>query len=134
MGGASDDFSVLVLASDLGVDARPFLNHQEQEEEESWHDCSQYPSTDEDFSDLELLQFLTLHGSDKNGNRILRIVGKYYPGNPSFLSITGLYRIQIGIIELLNYFDQQFKIRFCKWIDDLRCFINLMVFMWFFVF
>lgn len=102
MGGSSDDFSVLVLASDLGVDARPFLNHQEQEQEETWHDCSQYP--DEDFSDLELLQFLTLHGSDKNGNRILRIVGKYYPGNPSSLlfSVTALIRIQIRVVDIVT--------------------------------
>ncbi|XP_004493410.1 uncharacterized protein [Cicer arietinum] len=80
--GSSEDFSVVVLASDLAVDARPFLLHeqqQQQQEEESWHDCSQYLSPDEDFSDLELLQFITLQGSDRNGIRILRIVGKYYP-------------------------------------------------------
>ena len=79
---SSDDFSVLVLASDLGVDARPFLVNQEPEieEQENWHDCPQYLSTDEDFSDLELLQFVRLQGFDKSGNRILRIVGKYFPG------------------------------------------------------
>lgn len=84
--GSSEDFSVVVLASDLAVDARPFLLHeqqQQQQEEESWHDCSQYLSPDEDFSDLELLQFITLQGSDRNGIRILRIVGKYYPGTSS---------------------------------------------------
>lgn len=82
MGSSSEDFSVVVLASDLAVDARPFLFHQEQQqqqEEENWHDCSQYLSPDEDFSDLEQLQFITLQGSDKNGSRIIRIVGKYYP-------------------------------------------------------
>jgi hypothetical protein len=84
MGSSSEDFSVVVLASDLAVDARPFLFHQEQQqqqEEENWHDCSQYLSPDEDFSDLEQLQFITLQGSDKNGSPIIRIVGKYYPGN-----------------------------------------------------
>ncbi|TKY62694.1 Ganglioside-induced differentiation-associated-protein 2 [Spatholobus suberectus] len=87
MGGSSEDFSVVVLASDLGVDARPFLEHQhqhqhqhqQQQEEDKWHDCSQYLSPDEDFSDLDLLQFLRLQGSDKNSNPILRIVGKYFP-------------------------------------------------------
>ena len=75
-----DDFSVVVLASDLAVDARPFLSHKDHEEEEdSWHDCSQYLSPDEDFSDLDQLQFLRRQGSDKNGHPILRIVGKYYP-------------------------------------------------------
>lgn len=85
MGGSSEDFSVVVLASDLAVDARPFLAHQQQqheeEEAERWHECSQHLSPDEDFSDLELLQFVRLQGSDKNGNRILRVVGKYFPGN-----------------------------------------------------
>lgn len=82
MGSTSEDFSVVVLASDFAVDARPFLFHdEEQQEEESWHDCSQYLSPDEDFSDLEQLQFITLQGSDKSGARILRIVGRHYPGN-----------------------------------------------------
>ncbi|XP_047177130.1 ganglioside-induced differentiation-associated protein 2 [Vigna umbellata] len=79
MGESSEDFSVVVLASDLGVDARPFLEHQQQQEEENWHDCSQYLFPDEDFSDLDQLQFLLLQGTDKNSNRILRIVGKYFP-------------------------------------------------------
>lgn len=82
---SSDDFSVLVLASDLGMDARPFLTNKEREqnqenpEPENWHDCSQDFISDEDFSDLDLLQFFTLQGSDKSGNRIFRIVGKYFP-------------------------------------------------------
>lgn len=79
---SSDEFSVLVLASDLGVDARPFLTtHNHEEEQENWHDCAQNLSPDEDFSDLDLLHFFSLQGSDNHGNRILRIVGKYYPGN-----------------------------------------------------
>ena len=85
MASSSDEFSVMVLASDLGtIDARPFLknNESEVEDEDSWHDCCQYLSPEEDFSDLDLLQFFRLEGSDKNGNRIFRIVGKYYPGNP----------------------------------------------------
>ncbi|KAL5743785.1 hypothetical protein ACOSP7_026647 [Xanthoceras sorbifolium] len=72
---SSDDFSVVVLASDLGIDARPFLSNQ-QEPEEDWHDCV---ASDEDFSDLESLQFFRLEGSDKSRNRIFRIVGKYFP-------------------------------------------------------
>ncbi|KAB2065958.1 hypothetical protein ES319_A09G126900v1 [Gossypium barbadense] len=81
MGSSSnEDFSVVVLASDLGIDARPFLSNQdtEIEDQDNWHDCSQ-DFSDEDFSDLEFLQFVCLQGSDKSGNRILRIVGKYFP-------------------------------------------------------
>lgn len=85
---SSDDFSVFVLASDLGIDARPFLSNQQGEDSqeaagvedhEDWHDCSQYLSPDEDFSDLELLQFFRLQGSDRAGNPIFRIIGKYFP-------------------------------------------------------
>ncbi|GMI78133.1 hypothetical protein like AT3G10210 [Hibiscus trionum] len=81
MGSSSnDDFSVVVLASDLGIDARPFLsNHDtETEDQDHWHDCSQ-DFSDEDFSDLDFLQFFRRQGSDKSGNRIIRIVGKYFP-------------------------------------------------------
>ncbi|XP_021746974.1 ganglioside-induced differentiation-associated protein 2-like [Chenopodium quinoa] len=72
-----DDFSVFVLASDLGVDARPFLDSSENPSE-TWHDCPSY-FADEDFSDLEARDFFRLQGSDKSGNRIFRIVGKYFP-------------------------------------------------------
>ncbi|KAK6127276.1 hypothetical protein DH2020_039002 [Rehmannia glutinosa] len=80
---SSEDFSVVVLASDLGIDARPFLSHPPPEDE-NWHDCPSYlPSADDqtlDFSDLDALQFFRLErGSDKSGNRIFRIVGKYFP-------------------------------------------------------
>ncbi|KAL0923095.1 hypothetical protein M5K25_007140 [Dendrobium thyrsiflorum] len=81
---AGEDFSVVVLASDLGVDARSFLSPAERrarvaedaaaEAPEEWHDCSE-----EDFSDLIALQVLRFEGLDKSGNRILRIVGKYFP-------------------------------------------------------
>ncbi|CAL5356564.1 unnamed protein product [Camellia sinensis] len=73
---SSEDFSVLVLASDLGVDARPFLSPSERETEDNLNDS---PS-DQDFSDLDALQFFRLEpGSDKSANRIFRIVGKYFP-------------------------------------------------------
>ncbi|KAL3534539.1 hypothetical protein ACH5RR_003000 [Cinchona calisaya] len=77
---ASEDFSVLVLASDLGIDGRSFLSQSDREnQEENWHDC-QSEDGDDDFSDLEALQFFRLQpGSDKSGNRILCIVGKYFP-------------------------------------------------------
>ncbi|GLT26625.1 hypothetical protein SLA2020_016800 [Shorea laevis] len=89
---SSDDFSVLVVASDLGFDARPFLTNQDREadEQENWQHRSQHISSSsaEDFSDLEFLQFFHLEGSNESGNRILRIcricrifriVGKYFP-------------------------------------------------------
>lgn len=89
---SSDDFSVVVLASDLGIDARPFLLKEpagsppevaEGDDggggDDDWHDCSQDLSRDDDFSDLEFLQFFGLQGSDKAGNRIFRIVGKHFP-------------------------------------------------------
>ncbi|BFG37928.1 hypothetical protein CerSpe_242020 [Prunus speciosa] len=81
MGSSSEDFSVVVLASDLGIDARPFLTNEEREveEQENWYDCPQNLIADEDFSDLELLQFFRVQGHDKSGNRIFRIVGKYFP-------------------------------------------------------
>ncbi|XVF56253.1 hypothetical protein PTKIN_Ptkin06aG0104100 [Pterospermum kingtungense] len=80
MGSSSnDDFSVVVLASDLGIDARPFLADN-QDIEDNWHDCSQdFSDSDEDFSDLDFLRFFRLQGSDKSANRIFRIVGKYFP-------------------------------------------------------
>lgn len=86
---SSDDFSVVVLASDLGVDARTLLSNQDGEvevkqDEDQWHDCAQYLTSDEDFSDLDCLQFFRLQGSDKSGNRIFRIVGKYFPGKLVF--------------------------------------------------
>ncbi|XP_058204525.1 uncharacterized protein LOC131318631 [Rhododendron vialii] len=94
MGGSStsEDFSVFVLASDLGIDARPFLSASDRQTTEdhhqslpaptddNWHDCPSDLPADEDFSDLEFLQFFRLeNGSDKDGNRIFRIVGKYFP-------------------------------------------------------
>lgn len=83
---AGEEFSVVVLASDLGVDARSFLSPAERQAAEDddenvvWHDCHAHLIADEDFSDLEVLQAFRLEGADKAGNRILRIVGKYFPG------------------------------------------------------
>ncbi|CAM8894960.1 hypothetical protein QQ045_025681 [Rhodiola kirilowii] len=83
-GSSSDDFSVLVLASDLGIDHRPFLSPSDRQDDddegdEEWHDCA-YQLSDQDFSDLDLLQFFRVDGGlDKSGNRIVRIVGKYFP-------------------------------------------------------
>ncbi|XP_068660221.1 uncharacterized protein [Aristolochia californica] len=76
---SSEDFSVLVLASDLGVDGRSLL--QAADQREVWHDCPStfLPDDGEDFSDLDALQLLRVEGSDKSGNRILRVVGKYFP-------------------------------------------------------
>lgn len=93
MGSSSpEDFSVVVLASDLGIDARPFLSHSPPEDD-NWHDCPSYlPSADDqnlDFSDLEALQFFRLEsGSDKLGNRIFRVVGKYFPGNSHYYNFS----------------------------------------------
>ncbi|CAN1173395.1 Ganglioside-induced differentiation-associated protein 2 [Linum perenne] len=84
MGSSStEDYSVFVLASDLGVDATPFLTNRDDDgggdDIENWQDCSQYLVADEDFSDLDLLQFFCIQGSDRSGNRIFRIVGKHFP-------------------------------------------------------
>ncbi|GKV53142.1 hypothetical protein SLEP1_g59682 [Rubroshorea leprosula] len=89
---SSNNFSVLVPASDLGIDARPFSSKQDREgdEQENWHDCSQQFS-DEDFSDLDFLQFFRLEGSDKSGNRIFRIVGKYFPGQYQYPFVVLIY-------------------------------------------
>lgn len=78
LGEGSDrgEFSVLVLGSDLTVDARSFLEPLIPEEQEVWHDCLE----EEDFSDIEQLQTVRLEGTDKHGNRIIRIVGKFFPG------------------------------------------------------
>lgn len=104
MAASSDEFSVVVLASDLGIDARPFLSHQEgEEEQENWHDCSQYLSPDEDFSDLDLLQFFRLQGSDKHGNRIYRIVGKYFPGKQTDQHLSRLL-LRLDFLKSFGFF------------------------------
>ncbi|XP_075517780.1 uncharacterized protein LOC142552062 [Primulina tabacum] len=81
---ASKAFSVVVLASDLGIDARPFLSLPEaaKAEKENRNDCpSLLPSADY-FSDLDVLQFFRLEsGCDKSGYPIFRIVGKYFPAH-----------------------------------------------------
>lgn len=66
MGSSSDDFSVVV---------------SQQPREEVWHDFRSSLVIDgEDFSDLDLLQAFRVEGCDKHGNRIFRIVGKFFPG------------------------------------------------------
>ncbi|OAY82020.1 ganglioside-induced differentiation-associated protein 2 [Ananas comosus] len=84
MSGASgEEFSVVVLASDLGVDARSLLTPSERRhasagDDEVWHDCPSHLG-DEDFSDLDALQAFRVEGADRSGCRILRIVGKFFP-------------------------------------------------------
>ncbi|CAA7388561.1 unnamed protein product [Spirodela intermedia] len=89
------DFSVVVLASDLGVDTQSFLSPllprssgpgEGGDSEDVWHDCppnhlggAEDGSEVEDFSDIEALQAFRVEGSDKAGNRIFRIVGKFFP-------------------------------------------------------
>ncbi|KAF3786830.1 Ganglioside-induced differentiation-associated-protein 2 [Nymphaea thermarum] len=78
-GGEDDEFSVMVLASDLTVDARSFLERvNETHQEDEWFDC-RTSLLDEGFSDLEQLQALRVEGLDKQGRPLLRIVGKYFP-------------------------------------------------------
>ncbi|KAJ0967219.1 hypothetical protein J5N97_024136 [Dioscorea zingiberensis] len=67
-------YSVLVLASDLGVDACPLLSPVEREGDEVWHEC-----LDKDLSDLGVIQTFCVEGSDKSGNCVLCIVGKSFP-------------------------------------------------------
>ncbi|KAL5994663.1 hypothetical protein ACLOJK_024716 [Asimina triloba] len=86
-----EEFSVVVLASDLGVDARSLLSAaadvagsaQQQQQDDVWHDCpsSLVSAVGEDFSDIEALQAFRVEGVDKAGNRIFRIVGKFFPGS-----------------------------------------------------
>ncbi|XP_010909533.1 uncharacterized protein [Elaeis guineensis] len=83
---SGEEFSVVVLASDLGVDACSLLSPAERrqardDDDEVWHDCPSnlIAAGNEDFSDLEALQFFHVQGSDMAGDRILRIVGKYFP-------------------------------------------------------
>lgn len=82
---AAENFKVVVVPSDrYGVDPRPLSSsgHHETATEENWHDCpSDLTYNDEEFPALDALQFFRLEsGSDKSGNRIFRIVGKYFPG------------------------------------------------------
>lgn len=60
----SKKFSAVVLAFDLGIDARFFLNSSNggggEPEEEIWQDCHSYLGSDEDFFDLKVLQFFRL--------------------------------------------------------------------------
>ncbi|XP_078441980.1 SEC14 cytosolic factor family protein / phosphoglyceride transfer family protein [Wolffia australiana] len=84
------DFSVVVLASDLGMDAQSFLapllppslgpGDGGDPSEEVWHECDEsLGDSGEDFSDIEALQAFRVEGCDRDGNRIFRIVGKFFP-------------------------------------------------------
>ncbi|KAI3750337.1 hypothetical protein L2E82_20971 [Cichorium intybus] len=76
-----DEFKVVVVPSDRhGIDPRP-LTSSEATAEENWHDCpSDLAYNDDEFPALDALQFFRLESSsDKSGNRIFRIVGKYFP-------------------------------------------------------
>ncbi|KAI7736888.1 hypothetical protein M8C21_032319 [Ambrosia artemisiifolia] len=78
MAAADEDFKVVVVPSDrYGVDPRPLTSSAE----DSWHDCSSDPAyNDEEFPALDALQFFRIEpGLDQSGNRIVRIVGKYFP-------------------------------------------------------
>uniref|UniRef100_J3L7T5 CRAL-TRIO domain-containing protein n=1 Tax=Oryza brachyantha TaxID=4533 RepID=J3L7T5_ORYBR len=82
------DFSVVVLGSDFAVDAgAALLNPADREE---WHDCLpdlSAPADGDDFSDLEDLQVVRVHGTDRAGRRIVRVVGRFFPV-PHFCDIS----------------------------------------------
>ncbi|KAI8015366.1 hypothetical protein LOK49_LG05G03744 [Camellia lanceoleosa] len=70
----SDDFSVVVLALDLRIGARPLLSFIDGQRgappQENWHDCpSDFLSSDDDFSDLDSPGTL-LFPSQKQINKI----------------------------------------------------------------
>lgn len=80
------DFSVVVLGSDFAVDAGAVLLNPADREE--WHDCLpdlSAPADGEDFSDLEELQVVRVQGTDRAGRRIVRVVGRFFPGAPNAL-------------------------------------------------
>jgi hypothetical protein len=84
-GSGGRDFSVVVLWSDFAADASAALltSSSADGEEAEWHDCA--PDLADDFSDLEELQVVRVHGADRSGRSVVRVVGKFFPGawNPS---------------------------------------------------
>jgi hypothetical protein len=79
--GGESDFSVLVLGSDFATDAGAALLTPADREE--WHDClPDLSEADADacFSDLEELQVVRVQGTDRAGRNIVRVVGKFFPG------------------------------------------------------
>ncbi|CAM6111184.1 unnamed protein product [Calypogeia fissa] len=75
--GGADDSGLLVLGSDLVVDASMFLTSSTAST--SGSQSATEKSSMEDYSDLDELQFLRLEGVDRQQRRIVRIVGKFLP-------------------------------------------------------
>lgn len=74
-----EDFNVVVVPSDrYGVDPRPLTTTTE----DTWHDCPSDPAyNDEEFPALDALKFFRIEpASDNSGNRIIRVIGRYFPG------------------------------------------------------
>ena len=93
-GGANGDQSLIVLASDLVVEPRPFgltSTHSSVHEvpDSDFQDCVGGHGGDDDFSDLDQLEVLRREGFDVKGRQIVRIVGKFLPGtkHPSPISL-----------------------------------------------
>ncbi|KAJ7563372.1 hypothetical protein O6H91_03G107400 [Diphasiastrum complanatum] len=72
------DSSLLVLASDLVVDADSFGFSGNAKCLDN-NDSAASMADNDDFKDLEELQVLRVEGCDREGRRIVRIVGKFYP-------------------------------------------------------
>ncbi|KAL3684271.1 hypothetical protein R1sor_002293 [Riccia sorocarpa] len=82
--GGSEDCNLLVLSSDLVVDPSSFRFREEESEKAESEEAQTGSSApvsygDEDLSDLEELQVLRLEGVDRQGRRIVRIVGRFLP-------------------------------------------------------
>jgi hypothetical protein len=78
---APGDSGLLVLSSDLVVETSMFTGKPESSgtsTSESQGNTTQ--DLHEDYSDLDELQFLRLEGVDRQLRRIVRIVGKFFPG------------------------------------------------------
>ncbi|KAG6546006.1 hypothetical protein Mapa_012669 [Marchantia paleacea] len=74
--------SLFVLSSDLVVDSSYFSfkdDSPKAQMEQAQAANSAFRYANEDFSDLEELQVLRLEGIDRQGRRVVRIVGKYLP-------------------------------------------------------
>jgi hypothetical protein len=80
--GGGNDFSVVVVGSDFAMDAgAALLTSPAYREETEWHDC--VPDLGDDFSDLEELQVVRVQGADRSGRSVVRVVGKFFPGERS---------------------------------------------------
>lgn len=76
--------SVVVLASDLAVDEDEFGLNESPSNSSCRSSTGSESSTvdfgDDDFLDLEELEFMRIGGVDKEGRQIVRVVGKFLPG------------------------------------------------------